>query len=220
MKKPLLTITILFSLSLVGACGGDGAGDDNASGDGDVVGDGDGDGDGDGGGEDGSGGSGDTGGSTAAGGTSSSGGAAGDGGSPTGGAGVGDGGANTGGQGTGGTTTGGASSGTGGLPAICGCDAPSRPVCGIDGVNYDAACGQQCVVVDVECDGICPCAGCGCQVVDGNACDNYERQWVCSGTEHSDAAFLEQGCDPLPTGTIRYCCGIQVVPEDFCPMIQ
>ena len=52
----------------------------------------------------------------------------------------------------------GTSSGAGG-PG-CDCDAPSIPVCGADGMPYDAGCGDQCVPVDIACRHACPCGLC------------------------------------------------------------
>ena len=34
------------------------------------------------------------------------------------------------------------------------------PVCGVDGMTYDAACGRQCVPVPIACQGECPCDEC------------------------------------------------------------
>ena len=34
------------------------------------------------------------------------------------------------------------------------------PVCGVDGMTYDAACGRQCVPVAIACQGECPCDEC------------------------------------------------------------
>lgn len=113
-------------------------------------------------------------------------------------------------------STGGEQSGSGGLPAICQCDAMSIPVCGVDGTTYDAGCGDECVPVEIECQGMCPCSGCDCQVIDGNACPVGERQWLCAGSGYSPAAFEAEGCETLPVGSIRYCCANDVVPEDFC----
>lgn len=43
--------------------------------------------------------------------------------------------------------------------ADCNCpDAAYVPVCGVDGMTHDAACGVECVGVEIECMGECPCA--------------------------------------------------------------
>lgn len=107
--------------------------------------------------------------------------------------------------------------GTGGAVSGCDCDAPYLPACGADGMTYDAGCGDECVPVDIACQGVCPCEGCGCQVMDGGACDlGSERQWLCGGNGHSHAAFEAGGCELLPTGSVRYCCPLTVTPTDFC----
>jgi len=54
---------------------------------------------------------------------------------------------------SGGTDIGGAAG------ADCGCSRNGYlPVCGADGTTYDAACGMQCVPVEIDCQGECPCA--------------------------------------------------------------
>ena len=43
-------------------------------------------------------------------------------------------------------------------PDPCQCAAGAYvPVCGADGQTYDAACGEQCVPVEIACQGECPC---------------------------------------------------------------
>ena len=65
--------------------------------------------------------------------------------------------------GAGGTTTTSTSTtgtaGSGGDDCNCAVGA-YVPVCGMDGVTYDAACGMHCVPVQVECEGQCPCVDC------------------------------------------------------------
>lgn len=218
MKKSAAAAHILLFMLLAGACGG-GEGGSSGDGDGDGVGDGDAllDGDSASGGAQAGDGDAASGGDAAGDGDAASGGdAAGDGdGDSAGGAG-GAGGAATGGApATGGNeSTGGEPNGTGGLPGICGCDAVSVPVCGVDGNNYDAGCGDECVPVDIECQGVCPCEGCGCEVM--GDCQAGQRQWLCTGNSYSDAAFLAEGCESVPVGSIRYCCAVDVVPADFC----
>lgn len=194
MKKSAIFAPTFLILALAGACGG---------GEGDVSGDGDGDGDA----GDGDAGDGDTSGDGDGDGQAT-GGALGDGDGDTGGMGA----ASTGGA----AATGGLGNGSGGLPNSCGCDAPYSPACGVDGTTYDAGCGDECVPVEIDCRGACPCAGCECEVVDGEACDTHERQWLCGGNGHDPAAFEAEGCEVLPTGAVRYCCPLEVVPEDFC----
>jgi hypothetical protein len=50
----------------------------------------------------------------------------------------------------------GADAGTTGDPCDCPMGA-NTPVCGVDGMTYDATCGAQCVPVDIACNGECPC---------------------------------------------------------------
>jgi Kazal-type serine protease inhibitor domain len=59
----------------------------------------------------------------------------------------------------GGGAVGGGSAGGGGS-AACDCDAAYLPVCGDDGMTYDAACGEECVPTAIACDGECPCDPC------------------------------------------------------------
>jgi hypothetical protein len=54
----------------------------------------------------------------------------------------------------------GATSGAGGaIDCQCGIDI-YVPMCGVDGNTYDAACGIECVPVEVACEGECPCRSC------------------------------------------------------------
>jgi len=156
--------------------------------------------------------SGDTGGSSTGGG--STGGNA-TGGSSSGGVGSESGGASSG--GAGGTGDGG-SLGTGGVPAICGCDAVTVLVCGVDGQTYDAGCGDICVPVEIACQGECPCEeGCGCELDVGSSCgEDGEQTWTCFGSEWNGPAILEAGCTDTGMSAIRYCCPASMTPDDFC----
>jgi len=162
--------------------------------------------------------SGDTGGSSTGGG--STGGNA-TGGSSSGGVGSESGGASSGGAGgsagSGGTGDGG-SLGTGGVPAICGCDAATVLVCGVDGQTYDAGCGDICVPVEIACQGECPCEeGCGCELDVGSSCgEDGEQTWTCFGSEWNGPAILEAGCTDTGMSAIRYCCPASMTPDDFC----
>ncbi|MBI2893103.1 MAG: hypothetical protein HYY06_06090 [Deltaproteobacteria bacterium] len=46
----------------------------------------------------------------------------------------------------------------------CQCGAERVPVCGVDGLTWDAACGEECIPVEIECEGECPCPDCDCAV--------------------------------------------------------
>ena len=93
----------------------------------------------------------------------------------------------SGGGGTGGTATGsggnaggGGNSGGGGGNVgggdPCDCRVGAYvPVCGEDGMTYDAACGEQCVPVPIECDGACPC--------NAQACADLETQYAAALAE-------------------------------------
>ena len=77
----------------------------------------------------------------------------------------------------------GAGSGTGASTSTgpgCDCDAPSVPVCGVDGNDYDAACGDRCVPVEIACRSACPCgAGDRCDVIAGEYRKALEAARVC-----------------------------------------
>jgi hypothetical protein len=53
-----------------------------------------------------------------------------------------------------------ASGGSGGVDCQC-ARGGHFPVCGVDGVTYEAICGIACVPVDIACEGNCPCANNG-----------------------------------------------------------
>jgi len=79
--------------------------------------------------------------------------------------------------GSGATGTG--TAGSGGVDCNCAVGA-YVPVCGMDGVTYDAACGRQCVPVQTECDGPCPCVD----------CDDLEVQYT-------SALAAARSCSPI-----------------------
>jgi hypothetical protein len=58
------------------------------------------------------------------------------------------------------TQSGSTQSGSTGTSGQCQCGAAAFPVCGEDGNTYDAACGFDCVPVDVACEQPCPCPTC------------------------------------------------------------
>lgn len=108
------------------------------------------------------------------------------------------------------------------------------PVCGVDGKNYDAICGRDCVPVQIKCDGQCPCpvAGttrwylsCGAPVCDsdpapydspsipncapnleGKSCDSAGA--VCDGVAGCGATLVCAKSDPrlasCPVSRARY----------------
>jgi hypothetical protein len=87
-----------------------------------------------------------------------------------------------------------------------------EPVCGVDGNTHDAICGADCVPVDIDCLGECPCDGessdcdIGCTAVpDSSWCDRPTVEWLCDGNAREDL-LVEVGCENLATGAIRYCC--------------
>jgi hypothetical protein len=109
----------------------------------------------------------------------------------------GDGGAGSGNSGTGAGASGSGGSGAGGTDPSCFCEAPSFPVCGVDGDTYDAACGAHCVPVDIACDGACPCRSCDDIALEYRALLEQARQ--CS----ADLAMpqcTEKVLDGLPCG--------------------
>lgn len=80
--------------------------------------------------------------------------------------------------GAGGGSAGGGGAGQGGTPSDCLCEAPPLPVCGVDGNTYNAACGDECVPVAIDCQNECPCGSCGvleseyaALLSDARACD-------------------------------------------------
>jgi hypothetical protein len=73
------------------------------------------------------------------------------------------------------------------------------PVCGVDGMTYDAACGLPCVPVEIACEGECPCSGLLCGELECSA-----GEQVCHTTIGGPA-----GSRP------SYQCG--TVPEECLP---
>jgi hypothetical protein len=103
-------------------------------------------------------------------------------------------------------TEGGASSsgqaGAGGVD--CGClKGGQAPVCGIDGRNYDAICGDECVPVAIACRGQCPCpTGTGGNGGNGGSGGNagsggsgIEPGSACSGQEPYARPDLDKTCE-------------------------
>lgn len=75
------------------------------------------------------------------------------------------------------------------------------PVCGFDGLEYDAICGRVCVDVEIECEGQCPCecgatsaTGCGANPPGtGAACCN--GLVCCEGVPYDPAGQCEIACN-------------------------
>ena len=70
------------------------------------------------------------------------------------------------------------------------------PVCGVDGMTYDASCGLECVEVQVEilCEGVeCPCPGIACGDV---LCDRAAP--VCTSTAPGPKGPIIHECGPIP----------------------
>ena len=63
----------------------------------------------------------------------------------------------------------------------CG-DAAYIPVCGDDGMTYNAVCGEECVPVPIDCDGECPC--------NSTACADLE-------TQYAEALAKAKECSPM-----------------------
>jgi hypothetical protein len=85
------------------------------------------------------------------------------------------------------------SSGQAGAGGVdCGClKGGQAPVCGIDGRNYDAICGDECVPVEIACRGQCPCPdGSG-----GSAGSGTEPGSACSGPEPHVRPDLDRTCE-------------------------
>jgi hypothetical protein len=80
----------------------------------------------------------------------------------------------------------------GALGVDCGClKGGQAPVCGIDGQNYDAICGDECVPVEIACRGQCPCPdGSG-----GSAGSGTEPGSACSGPEPYARPNLDRTCE-------------------------
>ncbi len=57
--------------------------------------------------------------------------------------------------------------GTGGVDCTCVLGA-YIPACGVDGVTWDATCGLECVPVEIDCMGTCPCSVAGTGGTGGN----------------------------------------------------
>lgn len=71
------------------------------------------------------------------------------------------------------------------------------PVCGVDGRTYDATCGEQCVPVEIACQGECPCP----------TCDTLHQQYL-------EAIDDAQVCDP---GINLAQCTLQLDDQLACP---
>jgi hypothetical protein len=81
------------------------------------------------------------------------------------------------------------------------------PVCGVDGMTYDASCGVECVEVEIECMNECPC----------NASTNDSGMASGSGTAaETTAAETTMGVDPCdcPLGAYFPVCGVDGMTYD------
>jgi hypothetical protein len=102
----------------------------------------------------------------------------------------------------------------------CNCMAGGyAPMCGVDGMTYDAICGIECVPVEIECEGECPCSSLECGPMSCAATDA-----VCTVTHGGPAgsrpsyvcSTLPGDCGPDPDCTCfpKIGCTCAEDPED------
>lgn len=100
----------------------------------------------------------------------------------------------------------GSGSGTG-----AGCDCPNGayvPVCGVDGMTYDATCGAECVPVEIECMSECPCSA---STDSGGTSDGSSGSG--SGTSAAETTMGVDPCD-CPSGAYFPVCGVDGMTYD------
>lgn len=112
------------------------------------------------------------------------------------------------------------------------------PVCGVDGMTYDATCGTSCVAVDIACDGACPCA----QTDAGDASNSGTSGSASDGTQGSaespmsadasgdSASSTTDPCDCVAGAAFPVCgvdgmtydatCGLQCVPVEVACLLE
>jgi hypothetical protein len=95
--------------------------------------------------------------------------------------------------------SGGGGSGSGGSDP-CDCTNDSYvPVCGIDGMTYNANCGRDCVPITIACDGECPCA---CEALAAQYLVELDHAKECSGSAGLDTCTEMVGNElPCPCST-------------------
>lgn len=83
------------------------------------------------------------------------------------------------------------------------------PVCGVDGMTYDATCGVECVAVEIECMSECPC-GTSSEGSSGMTSD------ASSSGSATTAAETTMGVDPCdcPSGAYFPVCGVDGMTYD------
>jgi hypothetical protein len=108
----------------------------------------------------------------------------------------------------------------------CDCKA-LMPVCGVDGSTYNAGCGDECVPVEIDCTGECPCNGDG----DTTAATSTEGSGSASETTMGvDPCDCQLGAYVPACGvdgiTYDAACGRECVPVEIlcmaecpCPML-
>jgi hypothetical protein len=94
------------------------------------------------------------------------------------------------------------------------------PVCGVDGMTYDATCGLECVSAEILCMGECPCPEIACG--DALACGPTEP--VCTttipGRQGSDTTYA---CGPVPeacAGVVPPTCACVAEAEPGCTCME
>lgn len=97
-------------------------------------------------------------------------------------------------------------------PNDCDCQLGAYvPVCGVDGMTYDATCGNECVAVEVECMGECPCGA----ISSDSGGTTSDASGSGSGSD-TTAAETTMGADPCDcvSGAYFPVCGVDGMTYD------